>query len=338
MPTTRGHSPSTEPRRRCCSIGAISPRSTIAASASSAPATRPCPAARRADASARALSEAGVAVVSGLARGVDGAAHRGVLDGDGRPAGRRRRLWTRRRLPARTRRAVERGGRARRAAVRSPAGHGPRGPSVPAAQPCARRAERGARRRRVAGERRQSDHGPRGPRPRHHGDGGPGSPPPAGRRRAPTCSLATAPGWRSTPPTSSSPSGLDTRRAGRAGVDPRLVPQPADRRLLDLFEGQGLELEEVVARSGRPVGEVARRARPARVGRVVAGHRRMVRTRRGATVVAMTRIAPAWLPLPRRPCAPLHRGRRRARVPESDRPQTVWSAQCDGVSTISVGR
>ena len=33
----------------------------------------------------RALSEAGVAVVSGLARGVDGAAHSGVLDGAGGP-------------------------------------------------------------------------------------------------------------------------------------------------------------------------------------------------------------------------------------------------------------
>jgi DNA processing protein len=51
--------------------------------------------------------------------------------------------------------------------------------------------------------------------------------------------------------------GLDSRRRGPGGPDPRLPPQPADRSLLDLFDGAGLELEELVARSGRTVAEVA---------------------------------------------------------------------------------
>ena len=51
--------------------------------------------------------------------------------------------------------------------------------------------------------------------------------------------------------------GLDTRRTRAGQCDPRRRPDPADRPILDLFEGGGLELEEVVARSGRPVGEVA---------------------------------------------------------------------------------
>ena len=51
--------------------------------------------------------------------------------------------------------------------------------------------------------------------------------------------------------------GLDSRRCARSGPDPRLAPQAADRALLDLFDGSGLELEELVARSGRTVADVA---------------------------------------------------------------------------------
>jgi DNA processing protein len=51
--------------------------------------------------------------------------------------------------------------------------------------------------------------------------------------------------------------GLDSRRSGRGAPDPRLPPQPADRALLDLFQGSGLELEELVSRSGRGVADVA---------------------------------------------------------------------------------
>ncbi len=51
--------------------------------------------------------------------------------------------------------------------------------------------------------------------------------------------------------------GLDSRRTRAGQCDPRRRPEPGDRSILDLFAGGGLELEEVVARSGRPVGEVA---------------------------------------------------------------------------------
>ena len=86
-------------RRRCCSSAATSRCSTAGGSASSAPATPP---AGRETASAlgRGLAEAGVAVVSGLAKGIDGAAHRGVLRGAGRPRRRRRRQRPRRPVPA----------------------------------------------------------------------------------------------------------------------------------------------------------------------------------------------------------------------------------------------
>jgi len=51
--------------------------------------------------------------------------------------------------------------------------------------------------------------------------------------------------------------GLDSRRRSRGAPDPRMPPLPADRSLLDLFDGTGLELEELVARSGRGVADVA---------------------------------------------------------------------------------
>lgn len=51
--------------------------------------------------------------------------------------------------------------------------------------------------------------------------------------------------------------GLDSRRRGRGGPDPRVPPLPDDRRLLDLLTGMGRELEELVVRSGRSVADVA---------------------------------------------------------------------------------
>lgn len=51
--------------------------------------------------------------------------------------------------------------------------------------------------------------------------------------------------------------GLDSRRARPGQCDPRRRPDPADQPLIELLADGGLELGELVARSGRSVGEVA---------------------------------------------------------------------------------
>ena len=89
----------------------------------------------------RDLAAAGVTVVSGLAKGIDGAAHRGALSVERRAAtGRRRRQRARRRLPALQPRALGGDRRARAALQRGTARHSARRPPLPGPQPHPRRA------------------------------------------------------------------------------------------------------------------------------------------------------------------------------------------------------
>ena len=81
----------TRSRRPCCSAGATSPSWSDAGWRSSAPGTPPATASGWPNGSGERLGAAGVAVVSGLALGVDGAVHRGLLRRRRGPAGRRRR-------------------------------------------------------------------------------------------------------------------------------------------------------------------------------------------------------------------------------------------------------
>ena len=145
-PATRGSrrcSASTRHRRRCCSCAAIWACSTPAGSGIVG--TRNATLAGRETAAALRLRprRGGVAVVSGLAKGIDGAAHRGALaagEMQGRTPGGRRRQRSRSAVPEAERRAVERGVRPRRAHLRVATGHPARRLPVPAAQPDPRRA------------------------------------------------------------------------------------------------------------------------------------------------------------------------------------------------------
>ena len=132
--------------------GATSAPSTAGGSRSSAPATPRPPAARSPPSSGRAWPRPACGVVSGLARGIDGWAHRGALAGRGRRAADRR-SWpagstssTRPSTAALWQEVVERGPAAQRGAARHAAGRLP----LPAAQPHPGRAGRGGRRGRVA--------------------------------------------------------------------------------------------------------------------------------------------------------------------------------------------
>ena len=135
------------------------------ASASSAPATPPAPGATSPSSSGCELAAAGVAVVSGLAKGIDGAAHRGVLGVDGGATGRRGRQRARRAYPRVQRRRC--GPRSARAGVllsEWPPGTAPEPFRFPLRNRILAALERGARGRREPRAGRLADHGAGGAR------------------------------------------------------------------------------------------------------------------------------------------------------------------------------
>ena len=132
------------------------------------------------------LAEAGVVVVSGLAKGIDGAAHAGALRSWRWAARRGGRQRSGQPLSTRPRPVV--GGRlpTRPPPVRVAARHGARAVPLPVAQPHPRRAQRGARGGREPGARWLPDHRASGHRPRRRRDGGAGlRPQPCRPRRQP---------------------------------------------------------------------------------------------------------------------------------------------------------
>lgn len=51
--------------------------------------------------------------------------------------------------------------------------------------------------------------------------------------------------------------GIDTKRAGRRSFDARPIPSTTDRRVLEAFDGDALTIDEVAARAGLPVVDLA---------------------------------------------------------------------------------